>query len=622
MKTHVADNLLLFRKHFNALYHHIRNRERNKEKYQLVETRSGSANLCVHREDGEYYLHSKYDPVREANMWVEQLGEEIQAVQQVVFYGLGLGYHLESFLDKYPDKSIYLYEPDAEIILAAMEARNLGKILKHNKIVVFGFGSEKHASDQFIHTFIEQVSQDHRMVVTPGYQRPYAEMIKSFHEEFRRAVLLFRGNLHTFIAFREEWPENIINNMVKNISCPPLSSLEQVAKGKPVVIVGSGPSLDVDKDYLKTMAEHALVFAAGTSIRALLAHDIIPDMIFSIDGSEKNYQAFQGLNYEDIPMTYAPTVRYKIIKQKRKNLYHVVMRNDSLSTYLLPDESSKHRFFSTTSVTGTALQTAALFGCDPVILMGQDLSYPGGRLYSGKVDHFSKEEQQQQLNKATLKVENVQGGENEISRPMLNTLRDMETAISIFNRDSRVINTSKLGAKIKHTEFMPIEDVLQTVTKNRLDKQFYYDKLESVSGGYSSSVKLNTYNKMMNTKKLLEEIGVDCAGLLQLLEDFDRTHNNKLQSAITKVNDQWLHIVKNQVFENVVSMCIETQLHTYKRYLPQILEASDLRKKSELIKQYMGLVVGAAHSFIPKLCKYLDDSMQEYRLHDSNEWAL
>lgn len=623
MKTHVADNLMLFRKYFNELYHSIRNQSRNNEKYQIVNSKSGQPNLCINEDHTEYNLHSTYDPVREAQTWAKQLLKDVQDAQQIIFYGIGLGYHLEAFIEHYPDKTIYLYEPELEILLAAMEVRSLERILKHNKIIVFGIGIEMLASGTFIQAFVEQVTQEHRIIISPGYFRPYAEEIRTFQKDIRDAVLRYRGNLHTFITFREEWPENIILNTARSLETAPIHYLRDVAKGKPVVVVGSGPSLDLDKDYLKTIAEHALIFAAGSSIQALLAHGIVPDMIFSIDGSEKNYQVFMDLDYEDIPMVYAPTIHHQIVQNKPKHLFHVVMKNDRISNYLLPDTSTKALFYSTTSVTGTVLQAASLFGCDPIILMGQDLSYPGGRVYSGKVDHFTPEEQLLQSKKATLRVENVQGGENEISRAMLNTLRDMEVAISIFNRDNRVINTSKLGARIKHTEFMPIEEVLQYVANTKLDKQIYYNKLIDLHDGHQSEVEIkDTLNKMVKTKGKLEKMKVDAEELLRLLRQLDSVPIKKLSAAVDSVNDLWLRIVRSQTFENVVSMSVETEIHTYKRYLPQILETTDMRKRSELIQKHMGMVVQSISLCIPKLLSYLTHSVDQIKFKHEDKGGL
>lgn len=613
MKTHISDNLLLFRKHFNHLYHQLRNSERDKEKYCIVGSRSGQPTLQVMRNNEKYYLHSNYDPSREATKWAEQLSDEVKKAKQVVFYGIGLGYHLEAFLEKYPNKQIYLIEPDTEVLLAAIEARNLGKILNNKNIAVFGFGSKFFTVDKFVQAFIEQVSQEHAFVFPPSYQRAYREEINAFQVEVQTAVLRYRGNMHTILRFREEWPENIFQNMTKNIVSKPIGQLKDVAKNIPVVIVGSGPSLDLDKQYLQQVAERALIFAAGTSIQALLSMDIVPDMIFSIDGSEKNYEAFKKLDYDEIPLVYCPFVNHKIIRNKNKHLFHVVMKNDKISQYLLDANHLREKFYSTTSVTGIALQAAAYLGCNPIFLMGQDLSFPDKKFYAGNVNHFTDEELEKEQKKAVLTVENVQGGLNDTSKPMLNMLRDMELCIEAFTASNDVINTSKIGAKIKGTKHRLIEDVLDTLLTQKLDKSYYYGVIEQASAQVSEKEQITEiYNKM---KQVYTDLGVlkeDATAILEELDNLRRVKPHLMQKKIEEIDQQWLSLVNRKVFEYVVGMCIETQIGTYKRYLPIITQETDMKEKVDLIYKHMGMVLVATVKTIPGLKSKLEIAMKQY----------
>lgn len=612
MKTHLSDNLMLFRKHFNELYHHLRNVERDRDHYHIEESRNGLPTLQVIRDQKAYYLHSYYNPEREAEKWAEQLKDEVNKAKQVVIYGIGLGYHLESFMDKFPDKQIYLIEPDKEILLAAMEARNLGNILKNKNIAVFGFGTQLSSMIKFVQAFVEQVSQEHVIIFSPGYQRAYREEMKTFQTEVQTAILRVRGNMHTQLFFREEWPENVFRNMTKNVDSAPINRLENIANNVPVVVVGSGPSLDMDKDYLHKLADKALIFAAGSSVQALLSMGIVPDMIFSIDGSEKNYEAFKKFDYEEIPFVYCPFVQHQIVRNKRKNLFHVVMRNDRFSQYMLNKDATSTIFFPTTSVTGAVLQAAAYFGCNPVILVGQDLSFPGGKVYAGDVTHFTKDELKKQQESFNLTVENVQGGLNEISKPMLNTLRDMELCLESFLADRHVINTSKIGAKIKGTEHRTIEEVLDHVLTQRLDKSTYRRTIEQASEQRFDQSKEEIYKKMGHVHQALNPLKEEAKALLEELDELSKTKPHLLQKKIVEIDQKWLRIVKHETFEHVVSMCLEPQMATYKRYLPQITQETNMKVKADLIYKHMGMVLVAMVKTIPGLKDKLDAAMKLY----------
>lgn len=614
MKTYVADNLMAFRKYFNDLYHRVRNYDRDRENYRIEQSRNGSPTLKVIRNGDSYYLHSSYNPEREANKWVEQIVDENENVKQVVFFGLGLGYHIEAYMQRHPDTEIFLYEPDIEVLHAALEARELKKILKHRKLVVFGFGVENYAIERFVNTFVEQVSQEHKIIISPGISRVYEEEIELFHEKLRSSILSYRGNMHTFVSFREEWPENIFMNMAKNVSSSPIHRLERAANNMPAVIVGSGPSLDVDRDYLQTVANRALIFAAGSSIQALLEMNIKPDMIFSIDGSERNYEAFRKFQYEDIPFVYSPYVKYKIIENKENHLFHVVMSNDTISQYLLHDESLKKKFFSTTSVTGTVLQTATLMGCDPIILMGQDLSYPGGKIYANNVSHIHEQDLERIRKKSDLTVENVQGGLNDISNQMLIMLRDMEVSIEIFSKGKHVYNSSKLGAVIKGTEFKEIEKLLQDTLTHTLDKQKFYAVLDEASSEpYSENEAREILSKMEKLRVEIESIVEMAKRIGEQLDQLETTHKGDLEKMIDDVDRKWLTMARNEVFDRVVSIVVQNQFAAFKRYLPMIKEELDVHTKARLICKHMGMVVSEVIRAVPQLMEKLDAGIVQYR---------
>lgn len=61
-------------------------------------------------------------------------------------------------------------------------------------------------------------------------------------------------------------------------------------KETPAVIVGAGPSLDRALPAVGSMAEHAVVFSAGTTLGTLLARGITPDFQCEIENRWENYE--------------------------------------------------------------------------------------------------------------------------------------------------------------------------------------------------------------------------------------------------------------------------------------------------------------------------------------------
>ena len=81
--------------------------------YKIIESRSGLKSISIKNESGfDLYLHSRYNPEREAQHWVEKNTAAIKKRQPVfLIFGLGLGYHIRALHDKFPDAKIIVLEP-------------------------------------------------------------------------------------------------------------------------------------------------------------------------------------------------------------------------------------------------------------------------------------------------------------------------------------------------------------------------------------------------------------------------------------------------------------------------------------------------------------------------------
>lgn len=75
-------------------------------------------------------LHSKYNPVQEAERFINSLREKIEEADHILFYGIGLGYHVKYFSTAYPEKLISAYEPIEEIATNSLKERAITEFPK------------------------------------------------------------------------------------------------------------------------------------------------------------------------------------------------------------------------------------------------------------------------------------------------------------------------------------------------------------------------------------------------------------------------------------------------------------------------------------------------------------
>jgi hypothetical protein len=621
MNNYTTNNLRFLKKHYDSLYHGLRNRTRSSQ-YEIVETVSGLPNLFINDDQGTAsYMYSKYDPLHEAEQWVKRSASAIGDAKHVLLYGFGLGYHLEQLIKVYPEKRFYILEPNVEVMVAALEARDLTKILKHKNISVFGIWMNDGAVRNFLEIIISQLFQSFCLVVIPYYKKKESSKTNTFYEFFEQEVARYRKNFATAQRFKEEWPDNILANMRKLLSSVSLKHLKNVFADIPIFVVGSGPSLDMDMEYLKKVRNHGLIFSAGSSIQALLANGIVPDMAVTIDGSLKNYAVFKDLDYRNIPILFAPILNKQIIESVGNYLYHVFLNLDVMSHYLMDVQPDDPLFLSTASVTGTVVQAAAYLGSRQIIFVGQDLSYPNNSVYSGGVDHFSKDELEGFISGASLEIENVQGGINRTTDSMMVTIQNLEDTIALLkNVNIDFVNTSKIGARIKGTRSVPIEEVYEQIRGRTIEKGWFRHVLDQHKVYYEPA-RISRIVKRM--EQVAEELKKFETKLPQLKEELaklkqliDSKKTRQLQEQIDSIDRIWNKIHISETFEHIYMMVIQAQIAVFMRYLPAMKEEADITTRAALVHEQLGAVVESMIDMNPKLLGWMKDSLKAIKEMD------
>jgi len=95
--------------------------------YSVVPAKSGSPVLQI----GTITFHSLYDPVKEANNFVDAHvdKQKLEEKSPIVVFGLGLGYHIAAMLEKCQGHSITVIEPRIEILRTAAEHVDLSVMM-------------------------------------------------------------------------------------------------------------------------------------------------------------------------------------------------------------------------------------------------------------------------------------------------------------------------------------------------------------------------------------------------------------------------------------------------------------------------------------------------------------
>ena len=81
------------------------------------------------------FIHSKFDPVKESNNIIEK--ECVDKIKLCIFYGFGLGYHIQCFLNKLPETNVIVIIPDLSFFIKALESRDMTGFLSSKNLYFF-----------------------------------------------------------------------------------------------------------------------------------------------------------------------------------------------------------------------------------------------------------------------------------------------------------------------------------------------------------------------------------------------------------------------------------------------------------------------------------------------------
>lgn len=595
-------NMSYFQKKYPKLYEQLNKISRDQYKYQLFYSKNGLPNLCVINDGKPEFLYSLYNPVHACQRWVERIAEKVEDKTYIIQYGFGFGYHALRYVEEYPEHKLCIFEPDEQILLAAMCVFDMRDIFDRLPIVDFVVGIDKVERDRMFFRFLKFMKGEPQIIALPIYDRLRNFDQRGFSKDAQIAILNYASSVSIYEKQGLQWLTNSMYNLAATLTTPSIQGLKNRLNGMTAVIAGAGPSLEADIELLKRLKDHAFIIAAGTTIQSLLHFGIRPHLIVSMDGTEGNYNAFKGLDLKGIPLLFTPMVQYKIIDDKKDQLFHVHFINDLASKYFLKLRNTDTVFHSNHSVTGTAIHAAAFLGCKEIIFTGQDLSYPNENMYSPGARHLAKDKNDTIIKTADLTVENVIGTTNRTNQAMNLTLEDIGEVAGRYS-EIRFINTTKMGAKIKNTTWMPMEDVLKRLQGKRIEADFFIKEMENLQLYEQNRIdrtrnEIITYPEQIKTfEERLKRIDQH----INKLAELSRVNPKKCFTTFNNIDSEWKKIVDSGPFNSFYCMVLRNDVNAFERDLPELTNQSNLIKKSELAQSIMQPFIRKMLERIPEL---------------------
>lgn len=613
------DNINVVRERFPLLWARFRPEEADQDIIVEYEKgKLGKPTLSATLEGKKIYLHSNYDPQYEAERLIGKYDEMVHDYDHVLFYGIGLGFHVQEFMRKYPKMPFSLYEPSQAVFQIYLNNGSLSELpLKSLKQIYL----EQRANDVKINLLdlLNTIVNKKRvlLVTLPCYERVFKEKFDNFISLFKDIVLLKKASLNVNFAFEKLWTINSLFNLPYIVKTPNI--LRDVDKqsfaGKPVIIVAAGPSLAEEIDNIKHIKEKgsAYIFAVGSAIKVLLAHEIYPHAACTYDPQLTNYKVFEKVvedGISEIPLIFGSSVGYETLINYPGCKLHMLTNQDSVAPYFLKDIDAQSLDFvhDAPSIAVVTFELLLKLGCNPIILVGQNLAYRDGMVYSKEINNPQSADMLNKRQLAAFEVEDVYGNKVSTSDGFNRMRQGFEDLIRV-NPQCKIINTTKGGAKIAGASFIDLDEVI----KNELNAQVVNKEWMMVSGGYDLPM-INRRVKTMNTElsslqKLINSLRELLKELLSLSQTSKR---NQLELIFPKIDKIFERIKKNEFYSVFLYPMNRVQFELMVNQISALRFSSDILTKADkafselgnyliLCMQDINLIAPILHQVVDKI---------------------
>lgn len=160
------------------------------------------------------------------------------------------------------------------------------------------------------------------------------------------------------------------------------ASLDALFPRRPAVVVGAGPSLDENLPALAAMQDRAIVIAADTTLRPLLAGGVRPNLMVGIDPSELNARHLAGVSgLQDVWLAAEGSLHPAAFTGFAGRTFLFKVSAHEPWPWLRSIGLDRGLVRAWGSVVTSAFDLAVRMGCNPIVFAGLDLSYPVRRPY-------------------------------------------------------------------------------------------------------------------------------------------------------------------------------------------------------------------------------------------------
>ncbi len=349
---------------------------------------------------------------------------------------------------------IVIIEPYPAVFRLALATHALESLLRYERLILY-VGNQAD-SRSIVDDFERTLPVGRNLLFIHPYRHPPAG--KTYHaleHDLIHQIQTVRDMWHTARRFGRQMLMNSIANLPSLLGGTPLRELRNRFRGRPIVCVAAGPSLNRALPLLGNVRQ-ALILVCDSAVGSVLQAGIQPHIVTTADIHPSNIKklkphmsrlhnsvlAFGVESNPEVVQTYLGDRRVGMTAYSR------------LVDWFDQALDLQCRLPTMTSVLHLSVLLAIALGGEPIILVGVDQAYLDGQSHAhGSVySHIPNKEN-------LIPVKSADGGTVYAPHQLVTDRLILEQIIA--HHAVRVINVSLKGALVQGAEVKSLEDVIE-----------------------------------------------------------------------------------------------------------------------------------------------------------------
>ena len=424
-------NMIFFKENFKSLYNDLEvlsisiNNGTHKEKYTL-ELVEDYFDILNHENNGYFYNINSYDDavqrsqkasfdttnsldllrkgidnkhllnselykditpiIDHLNTVVDFDNVEFQKIFKFVYINTGLGFHIQEINKKLNSFTTLIIEEELEIFRLSLFTTDYTIFDEDNKKLFLSIGEDKNNRQSEIKEF----SDYHKyMNYNIKYNTLLADGIKIKEElvhffAYNNAALfpykLVLDNLEKLVGFIKN-KDRFLNRQ--------FMFEKKILKDKKVLMISAGPSVDEYIQWIAQNQDKFIIIAVDVIVHKLEVHNVIPDIVVSIDPQDECKDYITTKNKD-----YLKNTSFLFLSQQSSKIMDYVKDKKYYFSQVMPLVEELGYLGSTPNVGTYAFELAIYLGANELYLIGNDAAFDQktGNRYAQNAGYSSVDE--------------------------------------------------------------------------------------------------------------------------------------------------------------------------------------------------------------------------------------